>query len=63
MESETLGVLIGCKQYLYGTKFEVVVDHKLLLPLYALPADQATSSGYRFSADMSDSGLGQRDAV
>ena len=31
VEGESLGVLSGCmenKQYLYGTKFEVVVDHK-----------------------------------
>ena len=37
VEGESLAVLSGImanKQYLYGTKFEVVVDHKPLVPLY-----------------------------
>ena len=41
VEGESLGVLSGCmenKQYLYGTKFEVVVDHKPLVPLYNNPS-------------------------
>ena len=40
VEGESLAVLSGVKmnkQYLYGTKFEVVVDHKPLLPLYNSP--------------------------
>ena len=40
VEGESLGILSGCmenKQYLYGTKFEVVVDHKPLVPLYNSP--------------------------
>ena len=37
MEGESLGVLSGIrthKQYLYGTQFEVVVDHEPLVILY-----------------------------
>ena len=37
VEGESLAVLSGCmmnRQYLYGTKFEAVVDHKPLVPLY-----------------------------
>ena len=40
VEGESLAVLSGCmmnRQYLYGTKFEVVVDHKPLVPLYNSP--------------------------
>ena len=40
VEGESLGVLSGCmenKQYLYGTMFEVAVDHKPLVPLYNSP--------------------------
>ena len=44
VEGESLGVLSGImtnKQYLYGTKFDVVVDHKPLLPLYNSPGRPA----------------------
>jgi hypothetical protein len=40
VEGESLAVLSGCmtnRQYLYGTRFEVVVDHKPLVPLYNTP--------------------------
>ena len=40
VEGESLAVLSGCmsnKQYLYGPKFEVIVDHKPLVPLYNSP--------------------------
>ena len=41
VEGESLAVLTGIKtnrMYLYGTNFEVVVDHKPLVPLYNSPS-------------------------
>ena len=43
-----------------GSKFEVVEDHKIPGAAQVLVF---TSPGYRFSSDLSDSGLGQRDTV
>ena len=40
MEGESLGVLFGIlsnRMYLYGTEFEVVVDHRPLVSLYNSP--------------------------